>query len=102
MNVSDDLFEVIGIILFVIGFIIALFMSSAIIAYLLAIFIGVLFGYSLFMRRRVFVPLTIGLIGFFLGFLIGNITANLTLLIIFLIGGAFLGYYGGPFIKKYL
>ena len=96
--------EILGFILLVIGFFVAIFAGSAVIAYILILLAGFMGGriwFRIKLKRKV--PWSIILMGFLVGFMIGSRYGDRRMIVLFYIFGIVLSYYlheKGIIVKK--
>lgn len=87
--------ETFFIVLLLIGFFLALFLNSAVLAYLAITLAGFLAGRFVFRRRisEPIFPFLLIMVGFLLGFMLGAVWANKFVIFILFIGAAVGSYY---------
>jgi len=86
--------EIIGFILLVIGFFIALGAGSAVIAYTLVFLAGAMGGRLWFMaKEKMKVPWSIILMGFLVGFMLGSRYGDQRMIVLFYIFGIVISYF---------
>ncbi|MBW2963682.1 hypothetical protein KY306_02820 [Candidatus Woesearchaeota archaeon] len=93
--ISESWAETFAIVLLLIGFFLALFLNSAVLAYFVIILAGLIAGRFFFQRRiaQPIFPFILIIVGFLLGFLLGSIWANKTLLIVLFIASTVASYF---------
>lgn len=83
-----------AVMLLVVGFIIAVFSTSAVITYAMGFISGMIFGRHFYIRRfRLKMPFVIVMIGYFIGFLLGSFYGNYKVVVICFVIGIVLSYW---------
>ncbi len=87
--------EVLFICLLVVGFIIALFIQSPVLNYLVIFAVGLMAGRLIFMKKgkQPLFPFFLIILGFLLGYALGSVIVNRTWVTILFVLGAIVSYY---------
>lgn len=86
--------EITAFIFMILGFVLALFSQSMIIAYIVVFLMGLLFGRIWYRwKRSGRIPLFLAIIFFLMGFIVGALFANLQVIVLLLLAGIVIGYW---------
>jgi len=86
--------EIIAFIFMIVGFFLAIFADSMIIAYIVVFLMGLLFGRIWYRYKRSSrVPLFLSIVFFLLGFMVGTLFAKLQIIVLLMLAGTVIGYW---------